>query len=51
MTPWDIVVFFQQELCQIAAVLAGHACDECFFIVGSNPFCLYLARYPADILS
>ena len=27
----DIVAFFQQELCQIAAVLAGYAGDECFF--------------------
>ena len=27
----DIVAFFQQELCQIAAVLAGHAGDESFF--------------------
>ena len=27
----DIVAFFQQELRQIAAVLAGDAGDECFF--------------------
>ena len=27
----DIVAFFQQKFCQIAAVLAGNAGDECFF--------------------
>ena len=33
----DVVALFQQELSQIAAVLAGNAGDECFFI-GYYPF-------------
>ena len=44
----DVVALFQQELCQIAAVLAGDAGDECFFH-RLLPFHLYLAQRTARI--
>jgi hypothetical protein len=27
----DFIAFFEQKLCQVGAVLAGDAGDECFF--------------------
>ena len=44
----DVVTLFQQELSQIAAVLAGNAGDECFFH-RLLPFHLYLAQHTARI--
>ena len=44
----DVVALFQQELSQIAAVLAGDAGDECFFH-RLLPFHLYLAQRTARI--
>ena len=44
----DVVALFQQELSQIAAVLAGNAGDECFFH-RLLPFHLYLAQRTARI--
>ncbi len=41
----DIVAFFQQELRQIAAVLAGDTGDECFFITVYPFYRTFYAAY------